>query len=343
MVYFLHPPVENLFSELKRENDLKSIDAMVLTSYLPAYKRGPYGGIEKLKQLRIDQNPQPAILLSFESFERLLAVPDNGILDEAGTYHLRLPFAPSQFENLLGFIKPLSAANMDAIVQRSCTPYGQLDSFIARLTSDLQKDPENITFISQKLLNLQKFCTQNWSNWFDNLIKQMKACYSKKHFEGASEVIHVMKEHMPLVVVYHAFEKFAHRSPVDIVNKGLGPLRAMLVSLDSDLINRSYVEHYFKSSRNLQDLIQKMISLSHVLGTLSRTFLSMPDDLDQQTKRFIAALAILVNDVSVKLSHADTNSLVSAIDTIIAATDEIIQKGELLKQYLSTWNANQID
>jgi len=343
MVYFLHPPVENLFSEVKRENDLKSIDAMVLTSYLPAYKRGPYGGIEKLKQLRIEQNPQPAILLSFESFESLFAVPDNGILDEAGTYHLRLPFAPSQFENLLGFVKPLSAANVDAIVQRSCTPHGQLDSFLTRLLIDLQKDPENITLISQKLLNLQKFCAQNWGNWFDNLISQMRACSSKKHYEDLSEVIRVMKQHVPSVIVYHAFEKFAHRSPVDVVNKGLGPLRAMLVSLNSDLINRSYVENYLKSSRSLQDLIQKMISLSHDLGTLSRMFLSMPDDLDRQTKRFIAALAILVNDGSVKLSHANTNSLVGAIDNIIAATDEIIHKGELLKQYLSTWNSNQTD
>lgn len=338
-----HTHFERVISGLINTSFRKVEPFIIITTYLPMHNRGPFGGIEKLRQLRLEMNRQPAILLSFESFESLLAVPDNGILEEAGTHHLRLPFSPAQLETLLGSVKSILPENIYEIVQRSCTNYGQLESFLARLSRDLQKGPGNSTLTSLKLQNLQRFCARNWGNWFDNLITQAQDCFRINNYDGASEALRDMKEHVPTVVVYHAFEKFSHGGSLDIVNKGFGPLRAMLLSLNAGTINKDYIENYLKSSRSLQNLIQNMISLSNDLGRLTRSFLSVPDDLKRQAEKFIDSLTTLVNDGSLKVSHVDTNALVDAIDSIIAVTDEIIQKGESVKHYLSKWSLKQSD
>lgn len=311
---------------------------IIITSYLPTYQRGPYGGIEKLKQVRLGMSSQPVIVLSFESREGLLTIPDNQILDEAGTYHFRLPFTTSKFGDFLGFLKPVSVENIGEVVQRSCTIHGQLDSFLERLLRDLEVSQKNIILIYQKIQNLQRFCSRNCGTWFDNLITHGQENIRQNNFESASEVLNAMKKHIAAVFVYYAFEKFSHGKAFDIVNEGLGPLRAILVSVNAGTISRDHILNYLNSSRSLQNLIQKMVSLLRDLKTLLGSSLSVPYDLEQQTKKFIDSLTVLRSNLSLEFLDKDADVLVDAIDNIVTATDDIINRGILTKDYLSTWN-----
>lgn len=327
MVFFLHPGAEYLLKELPKDRNFGSKDVMVLTSYLPAYKREPHSGIEKLKQLRLEKNQRPAILLSFEACESLLRTPDNQILDEVGTYHLCLPFSLSQFESLLGSLEPISTDNIDKLVRRSCTLHGQLDSFLTRLLKDLQKAPVSVTLTSLKLENLQKFCARNWGNWFENPVRQAQDCVRHDNFDCAAVALRAMREQLSSVIICRAFQKFSHGGNADIVNRGLGPLRAMLVGFNGGSTKLVDLENYVSSSKGLQDLLRKMLSLSNELETLLRPFLQVPDDLKDQATRFVAALRILLNNGAINFTHTNANSLMDAIDTLVTVTDKIIQKG----------------
>lgn len=343
MVFFLHSTVEGLLSKLEKEriSEVKyiSTDALILTSYLPTYKREEYGGIEKLKQLRMEVNCQPAIVVSFESLESLLAVPDNGILDEAGTYHLRLPFAPAQFENLLGSIKRIPTEHIDEIVHRSCTLHGQLDSYVARLTRSLQKEPENVTLTSLKLQNLQRFCAQNWGSWFDNLIGQMQDCIKNNNYESASEVLRVMKQNLPEVATYRAFEELSHGGILDMVNKGFGPLRFFLKSYSQGLTNQKAVQDYFDSSTSWRIFRERLNSLMKDLNALQRFSLGVPQSLRHRVTECTRSIPSLIEMTDSSFAAEKATMWINEIDAFVGIAQTIMDDGEKLKGQLSKFNS----
>lgn len=166
----------------------------------------------------------------------------------------------------------------------------------------------------------------------------MQGCIRGRNYQGAVEALCVMKEHIPAVVVYHAFERFSHGKNLDLVNKGFGPLRAMLLSLEQGLISEEYVKKYFESSDSLKNFMEKIVAFECELKALCKSSLAIPVTLKEEISKFIEPMSMILDHAALKFDMAMTETWINAIDTVNTNMEQIIKDGYSTKGYLSTWN-----
>lgn len=309
------------------------VAALILTAYLSADSIHFHAGIQQLVRWRVADNLTPALIFSFQSKQHLLGFPENSILLEPGTSFFRLPCTRDAVLAALREARPLLLAELDEVVHRSCTSWGQLASYIGRLIESSREPGGRAEVLS--LGRLYKFALQHFGDWFSGALAHAESYRSRGDISEMIRVLAGVAERGAEMTVYHTFEKLAHGQEEDLVNKGLGPLRAMLLSVQQGVLGEIHLEKLLSSSSwsVFQSSLQKT---GNTLTLLRRGPTSLPDALGVQVDLFLDQLHDLLSITGAGHVIPQAPAAMQAIDGMLDATQRIQRQRKEARQRLAS-------
>jgi hypothetical protein len=330
MTVLLHPILEFLVSRLRIETgssvkegeDRKPCErCIMLTSYLPSFERGPFGGIERLKAMRVAGEANPAMMLSFQSLETLTAHPENSILLEEGCSYVRLPSDLRKSMPINGQ-SPLSEIGLRKVVLRSCTVTGQLTAFVDRLVQDLQGKGLKRTFHRHCIGGLLSFCRKHFHGWFQpelEILQHPQALDSPSALEALTSIRSLAGS----ASVYTHLAKLQHGKSFDIINSGLGPMRMMALNAERGLITKEAFAEYLRQTPQLTDFANRLRAVCDEFTAAVELANNLPPQLEKNVRNFVGAAAILSSPSTTSNFTGSPARLVSAIDELQDALTDV--------------------
>jgi len=295
-------------------------DIVVLTSYLPSYERGPFGGIEHLKAMRVAGKVTPAVVLSFNSFEYLAAHPENGILQEEGTCFIRLP---ADLRNT-GYSHKQARLESDAlrrVVLRSCTVTGQLTTFLDQVISNLQNERSNKYRV--RIEGLLSFCTKHYHGWFDSELDVLQHNQVEGNRTSVLGALRSIRSCAGSASVHMHLAKLQHGKSFDIINSGLGPMRMMALNAERELITKEAFAEYLRQTPQLTDFANRLRAVCDEFTAAVELANNLPPQLEKNVRNFVGAAAILSSPSTTSNFTGSPARLVSAIDELQDALTDV--------------------
>lgn len=297
--------------------------ALLFTAYLPsAHKQRPCAGIRHLAQWRIDGEQAPAVVCAFRSKDRLLRFPISTILQEPGTLFLRLPCRRDALLSSLEASRPLSESERKGVVHRTCTVWGQLSSSIDRLINVVKEDRG----CAMHLQPLCDFAGRHFGNPIFSTLSRAERRWQEGDCTETVRLLRNAQEKAPEAAVYRIFSKLAHGREADLSNKGVGPLRAALLSVQQGLAGKEHLETRL-ATENWSDFKSALQDATRTLTLLQKGPYSLPDDLQGQVHTFLEQVERLLRMTETGTIQERPAAGVKVIDKLQDTSRSILRRG----------------
>lgn len=327
----VHPQAEGFFAALLERTEFRTVSrggtrnvgsgALLLTAYQPAAcEQKLNAGIQQLVQWRRERERAPALILSFRSKQRLLRLPANGILREPGSTFLRLPCRREALLTALQVARPLSPLELEKIVHRACTSWGQLANYIDRLIETVGEG-ESVPDLGL----LDNFARRHFGNWFSEALARAATYGEQNKVNEMTRVLRDVQARAPEVAVYHTFERLAHGRKEDLSNRGLGPLRTMLLSIQQGVVEDEHLERLlaFDSWASFKVTLQNTAS---TLTLLESGHATLPGALATSVNVFLTQLRCLLRMTETGAIQEQPATTIKIIDSLQEATLDILRR-----------------
>jgi hypothetical protein len=296
--------------------------ALLVTVYQPsAREHRLHSGIRQLAQWRMDGEQAPAIVCAFRSKHRLLRFPANTILREPGTSFLRLPCGRDAFCSKLEAAQPLSESEWEGVVHRACIVCGQLSSSIDRLIDVVKEGRERALDFEP----LRDFAGRHFGDPIFSTLSRAESRWQKGDLAETIRVLRNAQEKAPEAAVYQIFRKLAHGREADLSNKGVGPLRAALVSMQQGLAGEEHLETRL-ATENWSDFKSALQEAARTLTLLQEGPYSLPDDLQRLVHTFLEQVDRLLRMTETGAVQEKPAAAVKVIDKLQDASRSILRQ-----------------
>jgi hypothetical protein len=299
---------------------------LLLTAYQPsARERRPHAGIRKLTQWRREGEQAPALVCAFRSKQRLLRFPANALLREPGTTFLRLPCRRETVVSALEVACPLSASEREGVAHGACTAWGQLAGYADRLIEAAKEPPPEDKAHTPDLALLRAFARRRFGDWLDAPLAQAEVGRAQGDTDEMTRSLREAKQRAPEAAVYRTFGTLAHGRAADLSNKGLGPLRTMLLSMQQGLAGEKHLDKLL-ASRSWLDFKGALQKATNTLTLLDSSSAPLPDVLQEHTRDFLDQHDALVRLTETGAIREQPAAAVEAIDGIQEASRSILRR-----------------
>ena len=296
--------------------------ALLLTAYQPsARERRPHAGIHRLAQWRREGENAPALVCAFRSKQSLLRFPTNIILQEPGTSFLHLPCGRDALRSSLEAARPLSESERDGVVQRASTVWGQLSEYLAQLIDTARKEQGHVP----DLAPLHSFVGRHFGDRLGNTLDRAETHWHEGEATQAVRLLREAQERVPEAAVYQAFGTLAHGRSADLSNKGVGPLRAALISMQQGLAGDEHLETVL-DAENWSHFKSALQDATRTLTLLQRSPYSLPDDLRELVYTFLERVDRLLSMIQTGRIQKEPATAVEAIDDLQDASRSILRR-----------------
>jgi len=294
---------------------------LLLTAYQPAAcEQGPNTGIQQLVQWRREGEGAPALIFSFRSKQRLLRFPANGILREAGTTFLRLPCRREALLSALEDAQSLSSSELEDIVHRACTSWGQLMNYVDQLI-EAAGEAERVPDLGL----LGDFARRNFGNWFSETLAQAETYREQGKVSEMTRALREVQARAPEVATYRTFERLAHGREMDLSNKGLGPLRTMLLSIQQGVVEDKHLK-ILLASDSWTCFKATLQSTASMLTLLENSRALLPYTLEASMDVFLRRLRCLLRMAETGAIQERPAAAVETIDSLQEAFLDILHR-----------------
>lgn len=296
--------------------------ALLVSVYQPSAREHRLrSGIRDLAEWRIDGEQAPAVFCAFRSKDRLLRFPISTILQEPGTSFLRLPCRSDALLSSLEASRPLSESERKGVVHRACTVWGQLSSSIDRLINVIKED-------RGRALNfepLRDFAGRHFGNPIFSTLSRAERRWQEGDLTETVRALRNAQEKAPEAAAYRVFSKLAHGREADLSNKGVGPLRAALLSVQQGLAGKEHLETRL-ATENWSDFKSALQDATRTLTLLQKGPYSLPDDLQEEVHTFLEQGDRLLRMTETGTVQEKPTAAVKVIDKLQDASRSILRR-----------------
>jgi hypothetical protein len=215
----------------------------------------------------------------------------------------------------------LSESEREGVVQRACTVWGQLSEYLAQLIDAARKEQEYVP----DLAPLYNFVGRHFGDRLSNTLDRAETRWQKGKIAQAVRLLREAQERVPEAAVYQVFGKLAHGRSADLSNKGVGPLRAALMSMQQGLAGDEHLETVL-DTENWLHFKAALQDATHTLTLLQRSPYSLPDDLRELVYTFLERVDRLLSMIQTGRIRKEPATAVEVIDDLQDASRSILRR-----------------
>ena len=215
----------------------------------------------------------------------------------------------------------MSESEREGVVQRACTVWGQLSEYLAQLIDTARKEQEHVP----DLASLCNFVGRHFGDRLSNTLDRAETRWHKGEATQAVRLLREAQERVPEAAEYQVFGTLAHGRSADLSNKGVGPLRAALISMQQGLAGDEHLETVL-DTENWSHFKSALQDATRTLTLLQRSPYSLPDDLRELVYTFLERVDRLLSMIQTGRIQKEPATAVEAIDDLQDASRSILRR-----------------